>query len=215
VAKKRKKAGALVPVESPLDAEPLLGDLRHLIDTAREHVARAVNAGMTLLYWSIGDRIRHDILGAKRAGYGEQIVETVSQRLTTQYGRGFGRRNLFDMIRFAEVFPDLEIVRALSAQLGWTHFQFLTPLKDPLKRDFYAEMCRLERWSVRTLRAKIQGMLFERIARAKKPREQIRRELKALRGVHWLKVQRALQARPFLGWPPRGRSWPRVQCGVC
>jgi predicted nuclease of restriction endonuclease-like (RecB) superfamily len=181
VAKKRKKASALVPVESPLDAEPLLGDLRHLIDTAREHVARAVNAGMTLLYWSIGDRIRRDILGAKRAGYGEQIVATASAQLTAEYGRGFTAKALWRMIQFVESFPDREIVAALSGQFGWSHFIELIPLSDPLKRDFYAEMCRLERWSVRTLRAKIQGMLFERTALAKKPDEQIRRELDTLR----------------------------------
>lgn len=181
MVKKRKKGDALVPVESPLDAELLVGDLRRLIDETREQVARAVNAGMTLLYWSLGDRIRREILGAQRADYGEQVVETVSQRLTAHYGRGYGRRNLFEMIRFAEVFPDLNIVRALSAQLGWTHLTLLLPLKDPLKRDFYAEMCRLERWSVRTLRAKIQGMLYERTALAKKPDEQIRRELDSLR----------------------------------
>jgi hypothetical protein len=144
VAKKRQKASALVPVESPLDAEPLLGDLRHLIDTAREHVARAVNAGMTLLYWSIGDRIRHEILGAKRAEYGEQVVETVSQRLTAEYGRGFTAKALWRMIQFVESFPDREIVAALSGQFGWSHFIELIPLSDPLKRDFYAEMCRLE-----------------------------------------------------------------------
>src|SRR5262249_28623035 len=85
------------------------------------------------------------------------------------------------MVKFAELFPDHGIVAALSAQLGWSHFVEIIPLADPLKRDFYAEMCRLERWSVRTLRAKIAGMLFERTAIAKKPDEQVRRELASLR----------------------------------
>ena len=107
----------------------------------------------------------------KRAEYGEQIVATLSPQLTAEYGQGFAERNLFRMIQFAEVFPDGEIVATLSRQLGWSHFVELIPLDDPLKRDFYAEMCRVERWSVRTLRDKIGGMLFERTALCKKPDE--------------------------------------------
>ena len=95
---------------------------------------------------------------------GSRLLQTLSAQLTGEYGRGFGRRNLFRMIQFAEVFPHEQIVSALSAQLGWSHFVEIIPLDDPLKRDFYAEMCRIERWSVRTLRKKIDGMLFERTA---------------------------------------------------
>jgi predicted nuclease of restriction endonuclease-like (RecB) superfamily len=85
------------------------------------------------------------------------------------------------MIQFAEVFPDREIVAALSRQLGWSHFVEIIPLDDPLKREFYAEMCRVERWSVRTLRAKVQGLLFERTALSKKPAAMAKQELAALR----------------------------------
>jgi len=65
------------------------------------------------------------------------------------------------MVHFAEVFPQKEIVYTLSRQLGWSHFRQIMYLKDDLRREFYAEMCRLERWSVRTLQKKIEGMLFE------------------------------------------------------
>jgi predicted nuclease of restriction endonuclease-like (RecB) superfamily len=65
--------------------------------------------------------------------------------------------------------------------LTWTHFIALIPLKDPLQRDFYAEMCRMERWSVRTLRSRIDSMLFERTALSKKPEKLIAQELHALR----------------------------------
>src|SRR4051812_34334510 len=136
---------------------------------------------MVFLYWSVGNRIRREILGERRARYGEQVVETLASELAAQYGRGFGRRNLFQMIRFTEAFPDRRIVQTLSAQLGWSHFIEIIPLDDPLKRDFYAEMCRLERWSVRTLRSRIGGMLFERTAIAKQSEEVIRRELESLR----------------------------------
>jgi predicted nuclease of restriction endonuclease-like (RecB) superfamily len=85
------------------------------------------------------------------------------------------------MVRFAEAFPDPEIVSALGRQLGWTHFRSLIYLDDPLKRDFYAEMCRLERWSTRTLDRKIAGMLFERTALSRKPAALAHQELAALR----------------------------------
>ncbi|NUQ63141.1 MAG: DUF1016 domain-containing protein [Pirellulales bacterium] len=159
----------------------LLGEIRGLIEQTRRGVARAVNSAMVGLYWSIGKRIREDILHQQRAEYGEQIVAALSQQLTTEYGRGFGRRNLFRMMQFAEFFPAEQIVSALSAQLGWSHFVEILSLEDPLKRDFYAEMCRIERWSVRTLRQKIDRMLFERTAVAKKHEESIRADLDALR----------------------------------
>jgi len=85
------------------------------------------------------------------------------------------------MIRFAEVFPEDQIVSTLSTQLSWSHFVEIIPLKDELQRDFYAEMCRLERWSVRTLRQKISSMLFERTALSKKPAELAKQELSQLR----------------------------------
>jgi predicted nuclease of restriction endonuclease-like (RecB) superfamily len=84
------------------------------------------------------------------------------------------------MIRFAEVFNDTEIVQTLSGLLSWSHFIEIIYLKDPLQRQFYAEMARVERWSVRTLRKKIQGMLYERTAISRKPEELARQELRAL-----------------------------------
>jgi len=159
----------------------LLADVRELILHAREGVARAVDAGLTTLYWHVGQRIRQDILKEKRAEYGEQIVSALSAQLEQEYGRGFGTRNLFRMVRFAEVFPDPKIVSALRTQLGWTHFRAIIALDDPLKRDFYAEMCRLEGWSTRTLEKKISSMLYERTALSRKPDKLIRQELKQLR----------------------------------
>mgnify|MGYP000379149718 CR=1 FL=1 len=81
------------------------------------------------------------------------------------------------MIQFAEAFSDEAIVVTLSRQLGWSHFIAIIPLKEDFKRDFYAEMCRMERWSVRTLRKKIDGMLFERTAISRKPEKLAKEEL--------------------------------------
>ena len=99
---------------------PLLADVRELIVQARAGVARAVDSGLTTLYWHMGRRIRQDILKEKRAEYGEKIVHALSAQLVAEFGRGFTVRNLFNMIRFAEVFPDIKIVSALRTQLGWT-----------------------------------------------------------------------------------------------
>lgn len=79
------------------------------------------------------------------------------------------------------MFQDAKIVQTLSGQLGWSHFIELISMTDALKRDFYAEMCRLERWSVRVLREKIGGMLYERTALSRKPAKLAALELKKLR----------------------------------
>jgi predicted nuclease of restriction endonuclease-like (RecB) superfamily len=162
-------------------ARPLVTDLRGLILQARQQVAQAVNAGLTLLYWHIGSRIRCDLLKAKRAEYGAKILQAVSAKLVAEFGRGYSERNLANMVRFAEVFPDPVILQAVPAKLSWTHVVSIIWLDDPLKRDFYAEMCRIERWSTRTLEKKIGGMLFERTALSKKPVKLAEMELKQLR----------------------------------
>jgi predicted nuclease of restriction endonuclease-like (RecB) superfamily len=174
----KRTEAAVLPAKEPI---ALLADLRGLILQAREGVARAVDSGLTALYWHIGQRIRQDILREKRAEYGEEIVSALSAQLSTEFGRGFSRRNLFNMVRFAEVFPDARIVQPLAAQLSWTHFSLIIYLDDPLQRDFYAEMCRLERWSKRTLEKKINGMLYERTALSRKPEKLAAMELKQLR----------------------------------
>ena len=159
----------------------LIRDLRALIIEARMNVARTINTELTLLYWHIGQRIRQDILKKRRAAYGREIVAALGRQLEAEFGRGFGEKNLHRMVQFAEVFPDEEILAALRRELGWTHFKQLIPIGDPLKREFYAEMCRMERWSTRTLDRKIQSMLFERTTLSKKPDKLISRELKSLR----------------------------------
>ena len=148
--------------------EGLLSDLRGLIEQARQHLAQTANSTLTMLYWHIGHRIGVELLNEERAPYGQEIVSAVSRELTLAYGKGFTDRNLWHMKRFAEVFSDEQIVYALSAVLSWTHFRQLIYLEKPLQREFYAEMCRIERWSTRTLEKKISGMLYERTAISKK-----------------------------------------------
>ncbi len=177
-----KKISTKNKQDSPIKTDEVLFDeIRTLIEQTRSRVAQTVNSALVLMNWHIGKRINDEVLKNRRAEYGEQIVATLSHQLTAEYGKGFGRRNLFNMMSLANEFPDFKIVQTLSAQLSWSHFVEIVQIKDQLKRDFYAEMCRIERWSIRTLRQKIQGMLFERTAISKKPDELIKTELAELR----------------------------------
>ncbi|MCI5163989.1 MAG: DUF1016 family protein, partial [Candidatus Electrothrix sp. AX5] len=173
------KKDAQLPLDSDVDG--LIADLRQLIDETRSAVAVTVNAGLTLLYWRVGARINKEILAGKRADYGKEIVSTLSRQLVDEYGKGFSEKNLRRMIQFANLFSEENIVVTLSRQLSWSHFLTLIPLEKPLQREFYAEMCRVEKWSVRMLRQKINGMLYERTALSKKPDELIQHELRQLR----------------------------------
>ena len=101
----------------------LLAEVRDLILQSREGMARAVDVGLTTLYWHVGRRVRQDILKEKRAEYGEQIVSALSAQLEAEFGRGFGEKNLRRMIRFAEVFPGQEIVASLMRQLGLSRYE--------------------------------------------------------------------------------------------
>jgi ParB-like chromosome segregation protein Spo0J len=159
----------------------LLNDVRRLIESARVRAAVAVNSELVWLYWQVGNRVREDLLEERRAEYGMKIVSALSRQLTLEYGSGFSEKTLRHMIRFAEVFPDGTIVSALRRQLSWTHLRQIIYLKDPLQREFYSEMCRIERWSTRTLERKIRTLLFERTAVSRKPEELIEQELKNLR----------------------------------
>lgn len=165
----------------------LLGDIRQLIEHSRSQLAVTVNSALTMLYWHIGHRIRTEVLGSERATYGEQVVSALSRQLEVDYGRGFSAKNLRHMLRFAESFPSADIVSAVQRQLSWTHIKTLIYIDDPLKRDFYLQMCQQEGWSTRTLQQRLDSMLFERTALSRQPEELIASELAALRASRELK----------------------------
>jgi len=171
----------LVTSVPPILEKALLADVRELIETTRREVAHSVNSALVMLYWRIGRRIRRDVLKEQRAKYGKQIISGIGKQLEMEFGRGFSGKSLRHMIRFAEAFPNKQIVSSLMRQLSWTHFLAIIYIKEPLQRDFYAEMCRLERWSTRTLQKKVGSMLYERTALSRKPDELILLELKNLR----------------------------------
>ena len=91
----RKKTGTqIIKPDNKVISGDLTSDIRRLIETARQNVAVTVNTGLTILYWQIGSRTRKDILKEKRADYGKEIVATLSQELTKEYGNGFSYSKL-------------------------------------------------------------------------------------------------------------------------
>lgn len=160
----------------------LLSDIRQLIESAKSRVAATVNSTMTIMYWHIGDRINRELLGNERATYGKQIIANLSRRLTEQYGGNqFSEKNLNRMRLFAERFKDISIWTPLVSKLPWSHFLQVMSVDGDLARNFYLTMAADQRWSKRTLKAKIDGMLYERTVIAKRPEAVITDMLNELR----------------------------------
>ena len=169
-------------IVATVSTQSLIQDLRQIIEQARGQVAATANYAQTMMYWHIGERINREVLGNQRAEYGKQIVATVARQLQEEFGRkGFDEKSIRRMMQFATLFPDSQIVAPLARQLWWSHFVEVMPLKDDLQREFYLTMAASEKWSKRTLQAKIDGMLFERTAISGKPDEFIKKELSTLR----------------------------------
>ena len=145
-------------------------DIAGLVNEARNRVAVIVNREITILNWNIGKAINNYLLNS-RAEYGEQIVATLSHELTNRFGKGFTKSALNRMINFYLAYSNEKIVATLSQQLSWSHFVELITIEDKLKRDFYLELSKREHWSVRTLRDRINSLLFERTALSKKTRD--------------------------------------------
>lgn len=156
-------------------------DIKQLIEQSRQQVAVAVNSAITILYWQIGKRINEAVLQNQRAAYGKEIVVSLSRQLTEEYGNGWSKRQLHHCLRFAETFPDVAIVHTLCTQLSWSHIRLIIPMESELQRQFYIEMCKMERWSVRTFQERINSLLYERTAISKKPELTIQNELELLK----------------------------------
>lgn len=165
-----------------LNENTLFAEVNDLIQSAKQKAAVAVNAELTLLYWQVGKRIADEVLKGERAEYGQQIIKTLAKQLTESIGKGWSSQQLRHCLRFAEIFPDKEIVSTVWRQLSWSHLKQLVYIDEDLKREFYIMMAMQERWSVRTLAERIDSQLFERTAISKKPDQTISQELQLLCG---------------------------------
>jgi predicted nuclease of restriction endonuclease-like (RecB) superfamily len=159
-----------------------------LLKAARSAAARNINSIMTAVYWDIGRRIvRFEQGGEQRADYGEQLIEQLSGDLTRQFGRGFGRANLWQMRAFYRAWPDPKILQTLSGEsvspsdlndiesstvlalasrfpLPWSAYVRLLSVKNPEARSFYETEALRCGWSIRQLDRQIGSQFYERIA---------------------------------------------------
>lgn len=161
---------------SNITNKSLFEKIKNLIEQTKQNVAISVNSSLTIMYWEIGNKINQDILKNQRAEYGKEIVVTLSRQLQDNFGKGFDEKNLRRMMQFANAIEKQKVV-TLSRQLSWSHFLALLPLQDNLKIEFYAQMSIVQNWGVRTLRERIDSMLYERTALSKQPDELIKYEL--------------------------------------
>lgn len=178
--------------------QPIAADIKLLIEKSRQNVALAINAEITLLYWHVGKRINGEVLKNNRAEYGKQIVVTLARQLTEEYGKGWGEKHLRQCMQFANVFPDEQIVYALRRELSWTHLRSLIYMEDSLKREFYIEISKLEKWSSRQLKERIQSMLYERTAISRKPEQTILNDLTELKNEQKLSADLVFRDPYFL-----------------
>jgi predicted nuclease of restriction endonuclease-like (RecB) superfamily len=161
--------------------DSLFGKIKLQIEQARQQVAVQVNQSLTHLYWSIGGLIHQHILEGNRAKYGKEILATLSQELTIEYGTGYTISSLSRMMNFYHCFPDKKILATVSQELSWSHFIELITLEEETQRLFYTQMAIAEKWSVRLLRERMDSLLFERTALSKRPEKLIKQELKKLK----------------------------------
>jgi len=167
-------------IEKNKDISTLYNNIKTIIDTSKQQILYEINKTMTISYWEIGERLKTEILKDERAVYGQEVITKISDKLSLEYGRGYSRSNLERMIKFYIIFNDKAICATLSHKLSWSHFIEFIKIKDELKREFYIAMCLTERWNVRTLRERVNSMLYERTAISKKPEITIRQDLKLL-----------------------------------
>jgi predicted nuclease of restriction endonuclease-like (RecB) superfamily len=147
---------------TPTPGKSLHPELHALIASNCQRPASSVDDELTRKYWTVGQRLRVEVLGGERASYGAQLLEQLGKQLSGEFGRGFESRNLRRMVKFAEAFPAAEIVSTLSAKLSWSHLVAIVALKTPEARQFYAHHAAQDGWSVRELSHQIERKAFER-----------------------------------------------------
>ena len=148
-----------------------------ILEDARRKAYSAVNFAMVQAYWNIGRIIvEEEQRGKAKAGYGEHLLQHLSERLTKDYGKGFDYSNVKNMRQFYLTFP---ISDALRSQLSWTHYRLLMRVENESAREFYIGECISENWSTRQLERQITSFYYERLLSSRK-KDRVRAEIKKL-----------------------------------
>ncbi|MBQ9469646.1 MAG: DUF1016 family protein [Bacteroidales bacterium] len=187
-----------IQIGEPQAEETLYGDVCQIIDGARNRIATYLNTEVCMTNWYVGKRIKEDVLYNQRAQYGKQILMNLSARLAEKYGSGWSLYKPQHCVRAAYTFSEEEIMYATRTQLTWTHLRTLMSVKDPLERQFYAQMCGIEHWDTRTLDEKIDQQLYQRTAISRKPEEVVRQELEEARDGNQLLPDMVFRSSYFL-----------------
>lgn len=144
---------------------PLISDVKNILDTARSNVAREVNNELIVAYWKIGEIIvRYEQNDSIRAAYGEQTLKQLSKTLTAEFGKGFSVSNIQFMRRF---YQEYKIQQTVSVKLTWSHYCELLSISDKNKRGFYEKEAINANWSVRELKRQVSTSLYERLLLSK------------------------------------------------
>ena len=142
------------------DFNLFFNNIKDLVINSRNKVYQVVNIEMLNLYWNIGKSIIEIQQGEERANYGDTILDKLSQKLTSEFGKGFSKRNLERMRKFYLLYQNWQTV---SAKLSWSHYLELIKIDEEPKRNFYLNECINSSWSVRELQRQRDSLLYERL----------------------------------------------------
>ncbi|MCG7656235.1 PDDEXK nuclease domain-containing protein [Wielerella bovis] len=147
-----------------------IDEIKTILQQARQKAYAAVHAEMVWAYWQIGKRIvQEEQHGEQRAQYGQQIIQTLSDELTREFGRGFSKRTLWEIRQFYQEFPDFPNMRTVFAQLSWSHFQRVLKVQNEQARTYYLREAAENGWSVRTLDRNISTLYYDRLLASQQP----------------------------------------------
>ena len=143
------------------DIQPVIKEIRNILEEARNNVARQVNNELLAAYWNVGRIIvDYEQTVPKRADYGKQTLKELAKELTKEFGKGFSVSNIQFMRRFYQTY---QIQQTVSVKLSWSHYCELLSISDSDKRSFYEKEAVNSNWSVRELKRQIESSLFERL----------------------------------------------------
>ncbi len=159
----------------------VVDDIKTIIDKGRTAAYAAVNTTMIATYWNIGRRIvEEEQHGKERAEYGKNLINTIANELTREYGSGFSARYLRAFRQFYLIVPNFEIWKSRFPNLLWTHVFRTLRVGDETAIRWYLETASREMWSVRTLERNINTQYFERhFKQPALPSEQKNKDIKA------------------------------------
>ena len=139
----------------------MIDEIKEIMRSARNNVARQVNNEILTAYWNIGRVIvEHEQDSNDRAGYGKETMRKLSKQLTKELGKGFSLSNVYNMRQFYLDYPKFQ---SLTGKLTWTHYCELMSISDKDRRSFYEKECARSGWSVRELKRQVSTSLYERL----------------------------------------------------